>query len=314
MKNFLLLLILSISVSSLYAQYPCVDSYKINNGGGNCPLSEGIAATGKITLTFDGPVTIIPEIIDVTSGDPSKLPNDISFGSGTIKSTFEVEYCFYEGKANLNNLDGGYAGYNFIIQYDGFAPTICGDQIPLPVKLKSFAASRNNSNVELKWSTETEQNNSGFDIERLVGAGGWQSVGFVPAKKGDGNSVSEINYSFNDINPSTVITQYRLKQVDFDAKIIYSQVRAVQGIGQLGRTIVAPNPSSNGQVNVIFESTGERRNLQLTDMVGRLVKQWNGYADNSLQLTGLRNGIYQLRIVDAATGAQSVEKIVVSGK
>ena len=121
-------------------------------------------------------------------------------------------------------------------------------------------------------------------------------------------------YSFFDANPSTVVSQYRLKQTDLDAKVKFSEIRAVQGISQLGRTIIAPNPSSNGQVNVIFETAGERRNLQLTDMVGRLVKQWNGYADNSMQLTGLQNGIYQLRIVDAATGAQSVEKIVVSGK
>src|SRR5690606_10943154 len=137
----------------------------------------------------------------VTAPDVNKIPTQISFGPGTLKSEFEVEYCFYEGGANLNNLDGGYAEYNFIIQYEGF-PIGCGELIPLPVKLKSFAASRNNSNVELKWSTETEQNNSGFDVERLTGAGGWQSVGFVPAKKGDGNSVSELNYSFTDVNPS----------------------------------------------------------------------------------------------------------------
>lgn len=317
MKKTLLLIVLSVSMSCLSAQLPlpCLESYKINNGGGNCPLLEGQPATGKISLTFDVAVdpNNLPEILSVTAPDPSKIPTEILFGTGTLKSTFVVEYCFYEGGANLNNLDGGYAGYNFFIQYEGF-PIGCGEQTPLPVKLKSFAASRKNSNVELTWTTASEQNNAGFDIQRLSGAGGWQSVGYVGSKATDGNSDGELYYSFFDANPSTVVSQYRLKQTDLDAKVKISEIRAVQGISQLGRTIIAPNPSSNGQVNVIFETAGERRNLHLTDMVGRLVKQWNGYADNSLQLTGLQNGIYQLRIVDAATGAQSVEKIVVSGK
>ncbi len=317
MKKTLLLFVLSISMNCLLAQapLPCLESYKINNGGGNCPLLNGQSATGKVTLTFDAAVdpNNLPVILGVNAPDESKVPTEILFGTGTVKSTFEVEYCFYEGGANLNNLDGGYAEYNFVIQYEGF-PVGCGELIPLPVKLRSFAAVRNNSNVELKWTTTTEQNNAGFDIQRLSGAGGWQTVGFVGSKATDGNSVGELNYAFSDANPSSVVSQYRLKQMDLDAKVKFSEIRAVQGIVQMGRTIIAPNPSSNGQVNVIFETAGERRNLQLTDMVGRLVKQWNGYADNSLQLTGLQNGIYQLRIVDAATGAQSIEKIVVSGR
>ena len=37
---------------------------------------------------------------------------------------------------------------------------------PLPVELTSFTASVNQLNADLKWSTATEVNNYGFEIER----------------------------------------------------------------------------------------------------------------------------------------------------
>ena len=67
MKKTLLLIVLSVSMSCLSAQLPlpCLESYKINNGGGNCPLLEGQPATGKISLTFDVAVdpNNLPEIL-----------------------------------------------------------------------------------------------------------------------------------------------------------------------------------------------------------------------------------------------------------
>ncbi len=100
-------------------------------------------------------------------------------------------------------------------------------------------------------------------------------------------------------------------QVDLDDQAKYSEIRSVQGIGQEGKIIISPNPSSNGRVNVTFQSASAKRDLQLTDMHGRMLKQWNGYADNSLQIADLTPGIYQLRIIDRETGTQTVEKIMV---
>ena len=183
--------------------------------------------------------------------------------------------------------------------------------IPLPVKLKSFTASRKQTNVELKWTTTLEQNNSGFELQRQSGAGGWQKIGFVNSKATDGNSVSDLHYTYTDANDSRGVSQYRLMQVDLDDNAKYSEIRSVQGIGQEARTIISPNPSANGRVSVTFQSANSKKDLQLTDMHGRMLKQWNAYSDNSLQITDLTPGIYQLRIVDRETGTQTVEKIMV---
>ena len=50
----------------------------------------------------------------------------------------------------------------------------------LPVELNSFSASvSNGSTVNLTWTTATEVNNYGFDVERSSGNSGWQKIGFV---------------------------------------------------------------------------------------------------------------------------------------
>ncbi|MBA2745791.1 MAG: T9SS type A sorting domain-containing protein, partial [Flavisolibacter sp.] len=187
------------------------------------------------------------------------------------------------------------------------------EQIPTPVKLKLFTASRKQANVELSWVTAMEQNNSGFELQRQSGAGGWQTLAFVASLSADGNSNSDLSYFYNDANNSKGVTQYRLKQVDLDNKYEFSQVRAVHGMSQSGRTLVAPNPSGNGSLNVLFETAGER-DLLLTDMAGRIMRQWNNYADNSLQISNLAPGNYQLRIIDRETKTQSVEKIMVTNR
>ncbi|HEY6626557.1 MAG TPA: T9SS type A sorting domain-containing protein, partial [Ignavibacteriaceae bacterium] len=81
-----------------------------------------------------------------------------------------------------------------------------------------------NSEVDLLWSTASELNNMGFEIERSIdNSDNFVTVGFV---NGKGNS-TEINYySFIDHPQVSGINQlyFRLKQVDFDGTFSYSDV------------------------------------------------------------------------------------------
>jgi hypothetical protein len=97
----------------------------------------------------------------------------------------------------------------------------------VPIEMLSFTGSVSNSEVQLLWSTATELNNRGFEIERSVNnQNNFITIGFVDGK---GNS-TEINYySFNDIPTLSGINQiyYRLKQIDFDGTVSYSDVVSV---------------------------------------------------------------------------------------
>jgi hypothetical protein len=183
----------------------------------------------------------------------------------------------------------------------------------LPIKLKSFNAKRNNrTTVGLDWETEMEDNNMGFFVERKLGTLPWQTIGFVPSKALNGNSTSALSYSLTDLNDTKGITQYRLRQVDIDGKKAYSAIRSVRGEGQKGKTIVYPNPSSDGKVNIIFEDVKGVRDISVTDMSGRMIKQMKGVTNNNIQIDNLNAGMYTVRVLNVETGEQVVEKFVVN--
>ncbi len=184
--------------------------------------------------------------------------------------------------------------------------------IVAPVTFQGFTASRNHSVVSLKWQTVTESNNSGFAIERNT-TGTWEQVGFVPTQAPNGVSADILNYSYSDVNNTKSISQYRIRQIDFDGMSKTSETRAVRGDGQSIRTVVYPNPSSDGKVNIVFEDGGSvSRDIAIADMSGRTVKVMKGVTNNNVTIDNLTPGIYSLRIVVPATGEQSVEKIVVN--
>ena len=183
--------------------------------------------------------------------------------------------------------------------------------LTLPVSLRSFTAARSNSTVLLKWETVTEENSRGFYIERNPGNNVWQTLGFVSTKAMNGNSSSLLNYEYSDMNNAKGITQYRLRQIDINGKNAYSPIRAVRAGGQKGKTIIYPNPSNDGKVNVVFADVNTIRDVSLMDMNGRVMKQWKGVANNNIQIDNLTAGFYTIRIIDSETGEQTVEKIVV---
>ena len=165
--------------------------------------------------------------------------------------------------------------------------------------------------MTVSWATATEINNSGFAVERNVN-GGWEQVAFVPSQATNGTSDTRLNYQYTDYNTVKGISQYRIRQVDLDGRAKYSEVRAVRGEGQSGKTVVYPNPSNDGKVNIVFEDANVTRNISISDMSGRTVKVMNGITTNTIQVNDLKPGMYSVRISVPATGDQSMEKIVVN--
>ena len=88
------------------------------------------------------------------------------------------------------------------------------------VELVSFTATFNSQRVTLRWTTATEVNNYGFNIERRDSGGiSWDSVGFVA---GFGTSNTPHEYTTIDSFLSSGLYYYRLKQIDNDGSYKYS--------------------------------------------------------------------------------------------
>ena len=228
------------------------------------------------------------------------------------------EYCFYsQNNLNLNNANG--SRYQVDVTFmtpTGSTNTTCNIQqnsvlIPLPVHFKSFNANRTtSSSVSITWTTAMEQNNKGFNVQKNV-SGEWKTIAFVFSQTEDGNSSSDLSYSFKDVNNEKGITQYRIQQVDLDGNAKYSDIRAIRGEGTVAKIVVYPNPSADGKLNLVFEGNNEVRDVQVNDMQGRVIKSYKGITNNILVIERLTTGFYTIKITNRNTAASSVEKVVV---
>jgi Peptidase family M1 domain/Peptidase M1 N-terminal domain/Secretion system C-terminal sorting domain len=96
----------------------------------------------------------------------------------------------------------------------------------LPVELVSFTGRSENGNIILEWTTATEINNLGFEIQRSLDNNQFNTIGFV---EGNGTSTERNEYSFVDEGFQGKI-YYRLKQIDFNGTFSYSDVIEINGV------------------------------------------------------------------------------------
>jgi len=177
---------------------------------------------------------------------------------------------------------------------------LAGDA-PLPVELTSFTSLVNRRDVTLNWTTATETNNSGFDIERSSN-GVWSKVGNV---SGNGTVSTPMNYTFTDRNLNSGKYNYRLKQIDFNGNFEYFNLNNEVNVGipvkyDLSQNYPNPfNPST--KINFDIPVDG-KVSMKLYDMSGRevanLVNEFKvaGYYSINFSASNLASGVYFYRL------------------
>ncbi|NOX18387.1 MAG: T9SS type A sorting domain-containing protein [Chlorobi bacterium] len=185
----------------------------------------------------------------------------------------------------------------------------------LPVELTSFTASTNSFSVILNWTTATEVDNYGFEVERalsrLVGTtprqDEWKNIGFV---QGHGNSNSYKNYSFIDKTVLPEVYKYRLKQIDTDGNFNFSNIIEVQFCGvpknySLAQNYPNPfNPTTVIEYSIPNVADGNSLFVQLKvyDLLGNEVttlinkRRQAGSYKISFNASDLSAGVYIYRI------------------
>ena len=186
---------------------------------------------------------------------------------------------------------------NYIAKVSGAAP--------LPVEFAAFDAVRRGASVELTWQTATETNNAGFRVQRREGGAGetanWTTIGTVD---GRGTTTTAQRYQFTDDRlPYTARTlTYRLKQVDLDGSVSYSDPRTVEyTVSEVELRTPFPNPVRQ-QATVQF-AVPERQKvtLRVYDVLGRQVRtlvsgERDGRSTARLNTEDLSSGVYFLRL------------------
>jgi hypothetical protein len=176
-----------------------------------------------------------------------------------------------------------------------FSPfTVGSAQNVLPVTLTGFTARKDGEAVKLSWSTESEQNNAYFNIERSADGVSFSSIGKV---NGAGNSSQTLNYKFTDNSPLAGKNFYRLRQVDLDGQFDLSAIVSVNMLASAALSFY-PNPVQS-QALVQYPKATRTADYKVVSIDGRIMKSGK-LQENSTQmnlnLSELKSGSYILII------------------
>jgi hypothetical protein len=221
-------------------------------------------------------------------------------------------YDFKSGNINLKGAGVLISGYDK--DYSGLftrpdPPSLGGieNDNPLPVTLSSFSSNISGRNVKLKWTTASEINNAGFEVERIqsseFGIQNWEKIGFVSGK---GTVNTPTNYSFEDRNLQTGKYKYRLKQIDANGNYEYFNLNGDVEVGvptkyNMSQNYPNPfNPTTKIDFDLPFNS---RVILIIYDLSGREIKrllnnemQAAGFYTVMFDGSGISSGVYFYRI------------------
>jgi FG-GAP-like repeat/Invasin, domain 3/Secretion system C-terminal sorting domain/IPT/TIG domain len=201
--------------------------------------------------------------------------------------------------------DGGTSSYS---ETRSFTTTA-----PLAVEMNRFIASSQYLDAELSWTTATEINNYGFEVEREEVSGlsvqdsnqtinpdpaSWSDISFV---KGSGTSNSPKQYSFVDRNLSAGKYSYRLKIMNSNGSFGYSQtiqvdVGSAPKIFSLDQNYPNPfNPTTTIQFTIPEDG---KVTLTIYNMLGQKVE--------TLLDQNLKAGEYHQTVFDASRFASGI--------
>lgn len=219
----------------------------------------------------------------------------------------------------LTNLPAG----TYFIRVYNFNPgdegtfSISAGGSALPITLSSFKGERQGSKNILTWTTLSEQNNKGFELQRSADGTHFSLLSFVDSKAANGNSTSSLVYSFDDSDPSIGNSYYRLKQIDKDGRSTLSNVVMIKSdkVSALTITNTYPNPATDIINLAIAAPSNNEISLMITDIAGRVVLHQSislvsGDNNLSVNVSKLTSGNYLIKAIYSTGGESRVARFV----
>ena len=188
--------------------------------------------------------------------------------------------------------------------------------IPLPATGLQLTATLNESNTNLKWLTLSEQGTSHFAMERSV-----DNINFTTIAdniKAAGESVSRLDYQMMDNIENLLqesIIYYRVKLVDLDGHVTYSNVAPVRLVKSLGISSW-PNPFRSA-INInINAAAAQTLTIKLSDLTYRTIRSYSQHVPRGASqvsindLEKLPSGMYLLEVREQSNRIITTEKFI----
>ncbi|MGB5287932.1 MAG: T9SS type A sorting domain-containing protein, partial [Ignavibacteriaceae bacterium] len=181
-------------------------------------------------------------------------------------------------------------------------PDIGADEfVFVPVELTSFTAMVNGKEILLSWTTASELNNLGFEIQRSTGGEEFFTIGFVD---GHGTTTEQHNYRFADKKLDNGKYYYRLKQVDFNGTYDYSDIVEVEWRAFNSYLLEQNYPNPFNPTTIIGFGIKEKSHVKITvlNAIGEEVAQLlneerePGFHQLEFNANNLPSGVYFCRL------------------
>lgn len=183
----------------------------------------------------------------------------------------------------------------------------------LPIELTRFTATPKEKSVMLAWETASEINNDYMAVERSSDARSFTEIGKIA---GAGNSNSILRYQLEDTAPHNGINYYRLRQVDYDGTINYSNIVSATFNGKTGLPSLNLYPNvvkSGGSMEIDLTNFPQQpMTFRILNSQGQIMNNFSlvGGTRQSIETGNLPAGIYFL--INANTATKSSTKFVVA--
>jgi hypothetical protein len=185
----------------------------------------------------------------------------------------------------------------------------------LPVELSSFNANIIDGKIELSWITNSETNNSGFEIYRSQDAIQFDKIGFI---SGRGTDTDINSYSFLDAPISNGKYYYKLRQIDFDGNFEYSNLVEVEFYNEMDFALLQnyPNPFNPNTTIEFILPVAEIVLLKIYNLLGSevetLLSEYREAGRHSITFnaSNLSSGVYLYRL-SSGNSVQSKQMILV---
>lgn len=222
----------------------------------------------------------------------------------TDESGVNIPYTLLEPTNSGVERGVSYVEFSGLQQLSGTIGSMINVNGALPAELTGFEVNRNDEGyIDIAWKTAQEVNNKHFEVEKSLEGKGFERIATI---QGQGNSDMAHTYQMKDQEAFTNGTiYYRLKQVDFDGKFTYSEVRSVQGFEPLAAVQVMPNPSQ-GLVYIQWTAVKTEGEIVIYNSMGQLVKTASvaPVSKQEISLKQLPKGVYFLHLPPQTQGQQ----------
>lgn len=262
----------------------------------------------KASQAFGGPATYPAGILTVSSCEYWVLDRTVGASNVNVTLSWNSPDCTgayitnlptlrvvrWNGAAWVDHGNGGTTGNATAgtlitsAPITSFSPITLGSTTlsnPLPVELISFTGQVVNENVKLNWITASELNNDFFTVQRSVDGAEFESIAEI---EGAGTIQTATEYEYIDTQPHPNLSYYRLKQTDFDKKVTYSKVIALN-VALSDELTLYPNPVNVGGVVTL----NKKDTYAISNNLGVIVMKVSGV--NQIDISSLAPGVYVVR-------------------